>query len=410
MESAGLNRGGFAERLARELGLAQSPAVADILQKALRPGDRLDLPEEFRVQLGELGSGATADAQAVERISLAFASRLWSRAGDAAEYQASASQPGVAVPGRTRGDDVLLYWSRLRMLNTLCDVRGLTQAAREAILRGFDSVSRNLKTPAGLQSRESAAEPLVWITGFDPYGLDPQRPETCANTNPSGAAALALHGRRFRGASGLSFSVHSAIFPVRFADFTEGRLEAFLEERVLAAANCEFCFTISMGGAPDAFHIDRFPGNCRGTSPDNAGQIAGPASILLEGAPSFVEHSLSDCTLRKMQATAAADRAGFAVCDYRCVEVEAASGGRSALEPATIAELEGLRAVRGAGGDYLSNEITFRVLQRLARGSRPELRSAHIHTPRLKDGGVPVEIEKRDRIVAQIEAMLCAIM
>ncbi|MEQ9366351.1 MAG: hypothetical protein RIF32_19075, partial [Leptospirales bacterium] len=270
----------FANLLARETELARSAAVG----RMLRESGSLDLLAAFSILLRQ-----SSDAE-VAVVAADFARKLWSRSVAAGQ------------------GDLPLYWTRLRMMDALIDStrsRGAPTPEAAAALRGFDSLSRNLGAAPDQCAEEETGEAELWITGFDPYGLDPARPLTFANTNPSGAAALALHDRRLTGASGKAYRVRAAIFPVRFQDFSEGRVESFLSERVFVSRDCAFVFTISMGGSPDAFHIDRFPGNCRGAQPDNAGRVAGPARILSGRGPAFVEHRLSPAQLNALRTVSA---------------------------------------------------------------------------------------------------------
>ncbi|MCR9144671.1 MAG: hypothetical protein NXI24_20705 [bacterium] len=440
--------GDFRNRLRREFEFARSPFAGDLLSRAgyvsplpeflQRLESALDSPDESAAHdtkaAGFPPRGERSRNNPVDRglaVAAEFARALWRRSW------------------QKRRDDLELYWARLRMLDALANFlesRELLSLDVDRALRVFDSLSRNLVAADATSSGDPPSDPdrrqasprekIVWLTGFDPYGLDPARPESFWNTNPSGAAVLAMHDRRMVGASGRGFRVQGAIFPVRFDDFTEGRVEKFLSDQVYAGADCELLFTISMGGSPEAFHIDRFPGNCRGDHPDNAGVIAGPASILpardvvglyggdkIGGAPAFVEHSLASRQLKAMRDLPEA-KAHFRVRDHRAVVFE--KSGKAVevceCEAADLSELTGagnVRALRGAGGDYLSNEITFRVLWGLARrerfssGSLTRPISAHIHTPRLSGGSEKAyaqTLAKRNRIVEQIEAMIVAAM
>jgi hypothetical protein len=316
-----------------------------------------------------------------------FARRLW-HAGCAAS----------AAPGA----DALLYWTRLRMLGIIKRAGGQGEVGdvdRDAYLRYFERHSRHL---AQDPDRADGAT-LICLSGFDPYGLDPDRPETLANGNPSGAAALALDGWRFRGRSGRCYQVHCAIFPVRRVDFDEGCVEEWA--RGWIATGCCLLFTVSMGSEPDRFHIDRFPGNCRGLrAPDNAGQLAATPRIFPDPEPAFVEHTLSAERLRALLGSSASNPGRFPVRDHR----EVITAARGCFVARDLAELGEERAVRGSGGDYLSNEISYRAIRVARAGPRGIVETAHIHTPRV--AGDQVDAAGRcAAIVQQIRTMLLAL-
>jgi hypothetical protein len=161
--------------------------------------------------------------------------------------------------------------------------------------------------------------------------------------------------------------------------------------------------TISMGR--EGFDLERFPGRRRSaTSPDNLNVHtgAGPESprvpslkgVPLEG-PEFLEFSLPAAAMAAVQEP-------FPVRDNRNVQTLE----RGAFAASNLGELVGQTAVRGSGGGYLSNEISYRALLVNERLSDPDrkTRMGHIHTPRLAGFDPLLEAE----IVAQIESMLIA--
>ena len=289
--------------------------------------------------------------------------------------------------------DVALYRARMQMLFLLHEA-----GAGDDLLREFDLISRNLQC-----ADESAGE-IIWLSGFDPYGLDEGDAKTLHHSNPSGAAMLALQGKRLAGPGpgGREFQIRCAIFPVRFQEFDEGLFEQFVRDCVLRSQSKLF-FTVSMGGAHDAFHLDRFPGNRRGVAPDNAGCVAGPAAICPERAAGLIESNLAASRRTAMLGAPGA----FAVLDWR--EVESVERGRHEIPAhagagALLAGYLAQDVLRGSGGDYLSNEISYRAL--CLAGQAYE--SVHIHTPRL--GPVlpddQVQIGRRQAIVEQIETLI----
>ena len=194
-----------------------------------------------------------------------------------------------------------------------------------------------------------------------------------------------------------SAHVQAALIPVRFEDFDNGLIEGFLAE-LYGNADLSMVVTISMGR--DAFDLERFPGRRRSAeSPDNRNILTGataknPLIPMLHGkpldGPEFVEFSLPVAEM----VTAEGD---WSIRDNRNVETLE----RGELEASSLAELTGQTAVRGSGGGYLSNEISYRSIL-LKNKSGHTFLTGHIHTPSVR--GYDKDTERR--IVEQIRRML----
>lgn len=317
-------------------------------------------------------------------------------AGEAGEasgvrlWRSSVAQ--VQADLEARGDDRPLYWRRLEALRDArrdCLHRE-SPLADFAPLLAFESASRGF-TDVDYDARTDVR---VLVTGFDPFLLD----RNITQSNPSGVAALHLDG--LHAAVGEhEVEIESVVVPVRFEDFDAG----LVEERIVPLAlrhGVDLLITISMGR--DAFDLERFPGRRRSAeAPDNrdlrtGGSASTPVLPRLGSAPlagpEFVEFTLP------VDAMTAVD-GPWAVRDNRSVTtLEDGS-----LEAASLAELDGRTAVRGGGGGYLSNEISYRVLNALR--TVPEApRSGHVHTPRIRGH----DAETIASVVTQIEAMILA--
>ena len=266
-------------------------------------------------------------------------------------------------------DDRPLYWARLK----------LRQRAGTPVREEMEQASR------GLPFAWPAGEKTLLLTGFDPFHLD----RDLGQSNPSGLAALALHGTRIGGAR-----VVGAILPVRFADFDAGLVETALEapfrQRPLLG------ITVSMGR--DGFDLERFPGRRRSAATLDNANVSGGGSLECPrvppglGGPEFLEFSLP--------AAAMANTPGrWPVRDNR--QVATLAGGSITATSAT--DLRGQIAVAGSPGGYLSNEAAYRslLLQQRLGVSFP---LGHVHVPALTGHDAGVE----GAIVYQLRTIVAA--
>lgn len=261
-----------------------------------------------------------------------------------------------------RFDDRSLYWGRLVLEKTLLD------AEQQQFIPLLEEVSRNCK-----QSGHGDAD-VVAITGFDPFNLS----DDITQCNPSGAFALALDGTRVR-----QWHIKSMIFPVRYADFDNHCVEDVLKP-VLMDSSTRMVITVSMGR--EAFDLERFPGNCRGNArPDNQGVAMSKPALLprMSDRPGFIEFSLPAARLRSALPAAVRNR----VKDNH--DVSTVEDG--ALRPSALRELDGKTPIAGSGGNFLSNEISYRALALQAKLGT-NLPVGHIHVPRMK-GFDPNQLE-----------------
>lgn len=269
-------------------------------------------------------------------------------------------------------DDRPLYWRRLAMQAQFltaggADAAGVGMAADELLTlnwigRGFADVGY-----------PPDADVRVLVTGFDPFHLD----RDIEQSNPSGLIALMLDGVRVRH-EGLRIAFESMIFPVNYGDFDHGIVEQALVPW-LEGDPIDLLVTISMGR--DGFDLERFPAGRRSAEAlDNqrvasGGSATRPVPLTLAGAPlggpEFVEFSLPAAAMVAVEGP-------FAVTDNRAVTTLEAGP----LAPAGLEALAGLTAVRGSGGGYLSNEISYRsLLLRQRLGST--VPTGHLHVPRV---------------------------
>jgi pyrrolidone-carboxylate peptidase len=319
--------------------------------------------------------------------------RLWQRAVDRAQGR------GPAGGDVSRDDDRPLYWARLGMTR---DVRtwepdfGLTDGQRAALL---DELERSSRGQDAIRYPEGKGLKRILLTGFDPFTLD----RDIRISNPSGAAALALDGTVIETADGPA-RIETAVFPVRWQDFTDGTVERTLRPHL---PKVDLFTTVSQGRV-GRFDIERTNGAWRGGFGDNENigrtetvPVADPAS-----QPQWTTTTLP------YAAIVAAPTGRFPVYDNTSVTEIPAGGAQPVVRPE--GPTPGSTARAGGGGDYLSNEIAYRAtLLRDRLGLHGTLPGGHVHTPVLQFGAGnttevtdPEFVRNRLDIIAQVRAIL----
>ena len=284
-------------------------------------------------------------------------------------------------------DDRSLYWSRLSLtayLRVSEFAVPLSSNQRISLIERLENSSR------GRDSIEFTAGAVkkILVTGFDPFLLD----KHIDQSNPSGIVALNLDGQTLSYGQA-SAEIQTAIFPVRFEDFDAGEVEQLIEP-LLKTRQVDMIVTVSMGRTD--FDLEHFPGRRRSSgSPDNLNVYSGgdetkPKIPLLNGAvidgPEFLEFSLPYRAMQRVILDAKQDankQQGEVTYPYLINDNRTITTLDGTFEAKTLAELKGATAVRGSGGGYLSNEISYRSV-RLAHKYQPLIPTGHIHTPRLE--------------------------
>jgi len=297
-----------------------------------------------------------------------------------------------------RSDDRPSYWARVQLNRTIDQWQPsfrLSATQRREISQVFDRASRGMLSarPSGPRSRKR-----IVISGFDPFGLDLPAYGAARATNPSGAAALALDGRTMTNA-GISGAVEAVVFPVSFTAFDEGAVEGFFRPFLSGPDRADMIMTISMNSG-SAYEVEEYAGRTRGAGfPDNPGRTpgsSGPPPGLGPG-PEFLRGTLPGSARRALGRTS--PTTGEA-------EITEIPAGGSAERRTTTGPTPGSRSVAGSGGQYLSNEIFYRVaLLRSDTGS--SVPYGHLHVPFLSPD-VPGFEGRRDAIIQQVERILTA--
>lgn len=196
-------------------------------------------------------------------------------------------------------DDRSLYWGRIKMKVLLQSHIIMLQdlKIRNEMLELFEKKTRGYENP-----NFADFDPLkrVLLIGFDPYSINPNGGigHNILNSNPSGAAALALHGYRIQQAGVDAAIVQSMIFPARYTDFDnndgEGIVEKYLNKFIDPSAPdySPVDHIIVMDKfLPRSFMFSRFAARQRGTGKDNGFQVSTPIPSGFVGDP-FYESGL----------------------------------------------------------------------------------------------------------------------
>jgi pyrrolidone-carboxylate peptidase len=292
--------------------------------------------------------------------------RLWRRAVDRAQGR------GPAGGDLSRDDDRPLYWARLGMtreLRTWEPGFGLTDRQRARLL---DELERTSRGQTAITFPRGGGVKRVLVTGFDPFTLD----RDVRISNPSGATALALDGTVIETPDGPA-RVETAVFPVRWRDFTDGAVERALRPHL---PEVDLFTTVSQGRV-GRFDVERTNGAWRGGFPDN--ENVGRTETVPVTDPA-TQPQWTTTTL-PYAAIVAAGTGRFPVYDNTSVTEIPADGGGPVVRPG--GPTPGSTARAGGGGDYLSNEIAYRAtLLRDRLGLHDTLPGGHVHTPVLQFG------------------------
>jgi pyrrolidone-carboxylate peptidase len=306
---------------------------------------------------------ALPNDRAAERAVRRQGRALWA----AAVARAQGRLPAGRLPVT---DDRPLYWARLQLTKALRQWKPsfkLTARRRAQLIDALDKASRGQDSIA----HKGGARRLV-VTGFDPFLLD----QDIRRSNPSGATALALDGTVIQTAAGPA-RIETAIFPVLWRPFARGVVERTLLPQL---KRIDMFATLSQGRV-GRFDVERYNGRWRGGFLDNdnvssTGVIPIPSGVpTVRPAPEFVPSTLPH------EQIVAADSGRFPVFDNTTVVEIPAGGTAPVTRPG--GPTRGSLARAGGGGDYLSNEIAYRVtLLRDALGL--DIPGGHLHTPVLQ--------------------------
>ncbi len=197
----------------------------------------------------------------------------------------------VQASNNANPDDRPLYWARTKMLVALkqhpyftgeYDIYSIINrnSNLDLMVKLFEEKSRNY-TEVDFSSHPTLKK--ILITGFDPFFLNKKtQGHNILQSNPSGATALALHGKILKDTGNNDYAlIQVMVIPVRYSDFDGNRssssgfgngiIENYIDSFISdSAKRVDMIVTISQSG-PENFNIDRFATiNRRGTI-DNLG-------------------------------------------------------------------------------------------------------------------------------------------
>ncbi|MER7573667.1 pyroglutamyl peptidase [Streptomyces sp. NPDC126514] len=377
---------------------AESPTVEEqrldraVPQEILRRSGFDALTARFARELAGARSYAQARAVVVRE-----GSALWRRAVERAQGR------GPGAGELSRDDDRPLYWARLGMTREVRSWEpgfGLSAAERAELLGELERTSRGqtaIRFPHGKGLKR------ILLTGFDPFTLD----RDIRISNPSGATALALDGTVIETAQGPA-RIETAVFPVRWRDFTDGTVERTLRPYLRGV---DLLTTVSQGRV-GRFDIERTNGAWRGGFPDND-TVGRTETVPVSDPASQPQWTTTTLPYERIVAAATGP---FPVHDNTAVTEIPAGGTEPVVRPE--GPTAGSTARAGGGGNYLSNEIAYRAtLLRDRLGLHETLPAGHVHTPVLQFAAGntsevtdPEFVRNRLDIIAQVRAILTAAM
>ncbi|WP_299246442.1 type VI secretion system tube protein TssD [uncultured Aquimarina sp.] len=280
-------------------------------------------------------------------------------------------------------DDRPLYWARNKMETWLkrnplfkdqidFDTSIVKKGTElDTIITLFEEKSRNY---TGIDFSNAGNKKKVLITGFDPFILNEFDNNEIAlygpnilQSNPSGCVALKFAANIMNNAI-----IQTMVVPVRYLDFDNsqnrdtGQGKGIIEKYITPFINeVDMIITISQAG-PNDYNIDKFATAMRGGFNGNLNYIRE------EGHSLSTNDEWIETTLPKEMTDAPFVEFNW---EYN------RSPNNKHIRPSKNQIL-----YQGSGGDYLSNEIFYRVAK-LRKDNKPTLPTGHFHIAKLQSSG-----------------------
>jgi pyrrolidone-carboxylate peptidase len=277
----------------------------------------------------------------------------------------------------------------------------------EKASRGLDGTEKPV-FPAATTSKFN-----LLISGYDPFGTafpGSYYDKDKYHSNPSGNLALALDGEVLKepGTGGKEILIKSVVIPTRFREFDvalnsekEGWMEEFFKPYV-NDTNVNMIITFSYGieSSNFNFEIERFAARKRGIGTNDNNQKRSTTSPYLD-QPNKDDYEFIETTLpyRDMFIANEVGLDQTVTFDFYSAisNVDTHSepnpstdlntpllipfpdypNYKNKLSSGTVAD--SIKSVEGPGGDYLSNEIFYRVAYLRATSANPDKPTGHIH-------------------------------
>jgi pyrrolidone-carboxylate peptidase len=329
----------------------------------------------------------------------------------------------VQANSNANPDDRPLYWARNKMEVALkshpyfenqflfSDVNPGSEL--EAMVKLFEEKSRNY-TGVDFSGAPLGAKKIL-ITGFDPFFLNPAKQDNILQSNPSGASNLALHNKTIISGAKTGF-IQSVIFPVRFFDFDKGVVERLVYP-LLFNNSVDLIITISQGAVN--YDIERFAAKYRNPNPthyDNLGKNNIPAIYYLPDTSNTLQVVSSTSLANFLETTLPYTSIvpgtlgnNVVVFNQRYTtensSYQAPYSGTGSGTNLITAPPSNLKAKYGSGGDYLSNEIFYRVSD-IRNKVNSSFRSGHLHVPALQIGQVDIDYIKTKNLISNVQVIL----
>jgi pyrrolidone-carboxylate peptidase len=305
---------------------------------------------------------------------------------------------------------------RLARVDAVRERFDLIRGELEPAARGMTAIAfQRPGIPAGTQLAN------VLVTGFDPFRFNAAGRQTepeAGDWNPSGAAVLQLDGELVDARPNLKAAVEGVIFPVRYDQFRAGLVESVVRP-LLPRVHGVVTVSMDPNIAPDrAAQMERY---AVGMHRLNNGVLENIPPVTVQGAPRRTDPGPailpSQGDLAGIAREAGLPETGIdseVRLEFDTVEEANRFRGALGLRNAQMRQVAfdflahanqigdiqrgvqssaiTLRAgnqsfqatiLRGPGGSFLSNEVSYRVLRAIHESAqRGRVTSFHVHTPR----------------------------
>ena len=313
----------------------------------------------------------------------------------------------IAGVQKDKLDDRPLYWARNKMQvalkryylfkNDIDFEKSIVKknSNLEEIIITFEEKSRNYtgidfsKAPKGTKK--------ILITGFDPFILNEfnnkeieEYSPNIKQSNPSGVVALALNGN-----TELGGYIQTMIVPVRYTDFDssqdrkngqgEGIIEKYIKPFIEKKGEVDMIITISQADAE--YNIDVFATATRRGFNDNMNFIREDGSKAIPGGAETIKTTLPKKMVDSKLGTNYNGTYFITKKDFDDYYYKGDYSKKFFLD--INDDLPQLSIYYGPGGNYLSNEIFYRVAK-LRESLQPKLPTGHFHIRKIQ--GVKEEL------------------